>query len=263
MRVTRSIVPNLFTLANLFSGFSAIIATSQSDFKTAAIFIVAAGLFDMLDGVMARLINSASELGVELDSLCDAVSFGVAPSYMLYQVYFHEVPNIGALLACLPAMAGVFRLARFNVQLTSLEDKQYFTGMPIPAGALTIVSYIVFFHLADFIPLNLKVPLIYFVTIVTSLVMVSRIKYANVPRPSAKSFKASPVTFIFLLIGIIGSIVTKGAFLFPFMALYIVAGAIRHGFVILKERRFVDDEADEDEDAEEEDSDEETQPSNV
>lgn len=252
MRVTRSVVPNLFTLANLFSGFSAIIATANNDFKTAAIFIVAAGLFDMLDGVMARLINSASELGVELDSLCDAVSFGVAPSYMLYQVYFHDVPNIGALIACLPAMAGVFRLARFNVQLTSLEDKQYFTGMPIPAGALTILSYIVFIHLGNDIGDNIKTPLIYFVTIVTSLVMVSRIKYANIPRPSSRSFKASPATFIFIVIGIAGSIFTQGKFLFPFMAFYIIAGAIRHGITILKNRRFVDDEADEDEDDEEE-----------
>ncbi|MES2765323.1 MAG: CDP-diacylglycerol--serine O-phosphatidyltransferase [Bacteroidota bacterium] len=250
MRVTRSIVPNLFTLANLLSGFLAIIETSQNNFKEAAIFIVAAGIFDMLDGVMARLINSASELGVELDSLCDAVSFGVAPSYMLYQVYFHEVPNIGALIACLPAMAGVFRLARFNVQLTSLEDKQYFTGMPIPAGALTLISYIVFFHLSDILPENIKIPMIYFVTIVTSLVMVSRIKYDNLPRPSAKSFKARPVTFIVILIGIIGSIFTKGKFLFPFMAFYIVSGAIRHGITILKERRFVDDEDDEDDEDE-------------
>jgi CDP-diacylglycerol--serine O-phosphatidyltransferase len=260
MRVTRSIVPNLFTLANLLSGFLAIIETSENNFKEAAIFIIAAGIFDMLDGVMARLINSASELGVELDSLCDAVSFGVAPSYMLYQVYFHEVPNIGALIACLPAMAGVFRLARFNVQLTSLEDKQYFTGMPIPAGALTILSYIVFLHLGDILPENTKIPLIYFVTIVTSLVMVSRIKYDNIPRPTPKSFKARPVTFIVILIGIIGSIFTKGLFLFPFMAFYIIAGAIRHGVTILKERRFVDDESDEDEDEGVED---EAQPSKV
>ncbi|HYF04067.1 MAG TPA: hypothetical protein VEC36_11860, partial [Patescibacteria group bacterium] len=110
---------------------------------------------------------------------------------------------------------------------------------------------------------NLKVPLIYLVTIVTSLVMVSRIKYANLPRPSAKSFKASPLTFIFLVIGIISSIVTQGKFLFPFMAIYIIAGAIRHGIIILKERRFVDDEADEDEDVEDEDVEDETQPSNV
>ncbi len=260
MRVTRSIVPNLFTLANLFAGFLAIIETSQHDFKKAAIFIVAAGIFDMLDGVMARLINSASELGVELDSLCDAVSFGVAPSYMLYQVYFHEVPNIGALIACLPAMAGVFRLARFNVQLTSLEDKQYFTGMPIPAGALTILSYIVFFHMGNFISEDVKIPLIYAVTITTSLVMVSRIKYDNLPRPSAKSFKARPVLFIVILIGVLGSIFTKGAFLFPFMAFYIVSGAIVHGIRILKNRRFVDDEEDEDE---EDDDEEQIEPSKI
>ncbi|MFM8438896.1 MAG: CDP-alcohol phosphatidyltransferase family protein, partial [Candidatus Kapaibacterium sp.] len=81
-RRTRSVIPNLFTLANLFCGFSAIVAYAHGDFSHGTSLIFAAGVFDMLDGVMARLTRSASELGVELDSLCDAVSFGVAPSFL-------------------------------------------------------------------------------------------------------------------------------------------------------------------------------------
>jgi len=86
MRITRSIIPNLFTLANLFSGFTAIIHISDGNYDKAAIFIFIAGIFDALDGMMARLTKSTSELGVELDSLCDAVSFGLAPSFMLYKI---------------------------------------------------------------------------------------------------------------------------------------------------------------------------------
>ena len=94
-RITRSIVPNLLTLANLFAGFLSIVYSSQGNYSSAAIFIFAAAVFDMLDGFMARLINAASEFGVELDSLCDAVSFGIAPSFLLYQIYFHELGELG------------------------------------------------------------------------------------------------------------------------------------------------------------------------
>ena len=124
MRISRSIVPNLFTLANLFCGFSAIIAISDSKFYDAGLFILFAGIFDALDGFVARLTRSASPLGVQLDSLCDATSFGVAPSFLLYDVCLQHSHPFGILLASVPALAGVFRLARFNVEITSLEDKK-------------------------------------------------------------------------------------------------------------------------------------------
>ncbi|MFZ9815622.1 MAG: CDP-diacylglycerol--serine O-phosphatidyltransferase, partial [Candidatus Kapaibacteriota bacterium] len=144
MRITRSIIPNLFTLANLFSGFSAIVAISEGDLQRAGMFILFAGMFDVLDGTMARLTRSTSELGVELDSLCDAVSFGVAPSFLLYSTVLYVIGPIGVLIASLSALAGVYRLARFNVQLAGFEDKLYFSGMPIPSGALILVSYGIF-----------------------------------------------------------------------------------------------------------------------
>lgn len=244
IRITRSIVPNLFTLANLLAGFTAIVLTSQQDFKRAAAFILVAGIFDMLDGVMARLINSTSEFGVELDSLCDAVSFGVAPGYMLYMAHFNQDPRFGILLAALPAMAGVLRLARFNVQLTSLEDKLYFRGMPIPSGALTIVSYIVFIHFSEYISSEYKGLAITLVSVLTSLAMVSTIKYDNLPRPSLRSIKQRPIIFSIFIIAIILCIATKGSFIFPFMMLYMIGGAIRQVFLWMRERRADEDEDD-------------------
>ncbi|MBL7999440.1 MAG: CDP-diacylglycerol--serine O-phosphatidyltransferase, partial [Candidatus Kapabacteria bacterium] len=181
IRITRSIIPNLFTLANLYCGFSAIIMFTGHDFVTGAFYIFFAGVFDSLDGYMARLTNSASELGVELDSLCDAVSFGVAPSFLLYQLHYSQYPQYGMLVASLPAMAGVYRLARFNTQLTSLEDKSYFSGMPIPSGALTIVTFAVYFVLPGNIPNAYLHSIVTFVTVVTSLAMISTIKYDNLP----------------------------------------------------------------------------------
>lgn len=250
IRITRSIVPNLFTLANLFSGFCAIVMFSKGEFENGAMFIFLAGIFDMFDGYMARLTNSASELGVELDSLCDAVSFGVAPSFLLYSVYYKNIGELGLLLAALPAMAGVYRLARFNAQLTSLEDKQYFRGMPIPSGALTIVSFVIFFLLKNIIPANYIDASVNFVNIVTSFAMISTIKYDNFPRPSINNFKLHPFVYSFFLIGFIVIVATKGTFVFPFMMLYMAIGAIRQTATWWKERNEIDEDEEDDDDEE-------------
>ena len=242
MRVTRSVVPNLFTLANLFCGFASIIASAGGAFERAAWLIVLAAVFDMLDGVVARLTDSTSEFGVELDSLCDAVSFGVAPSMMLYMVFFQQWPNWGLLIASLPALAGVLRLARFNVQLNSMEDKLYFRGMPIPAGALTIISYVVTIDRQQVLPEEWRPWGILAATVITAAAMVSTIRYDNMPRPTARAIRQRPVVFLVFLTGLIASIVTRGTAIFPFMALYMIGGAVRHAIALLQARRLDDDD---------------------
>ncbi len=244
IRVTRSIVPNMLTLGNLFSGFSAIVFLSQGNFAKAAMFILLAAIFDMLDGVMARLVRATSELGAELDSLCDAVSFGVAPSFMLYQAFFRGFGEFGILMASLPALAGVVRLARFNVQLTSFEDKLYFKGMPIPSGALIIVSYVLFLHLGNSIPREYMGAGMYGVTILTSLAMVSTIKYDNLPRPTLKSFRQRPAVFIVFFAGIILCLLFGGKCIFWFMMFYLITGAIRQLVNWIKLKREPEDEID-------------------
>lgn len=249
MRVTRSIIPNLFTLANLFCGFSAILACSQGAFDRAALLILSAAIFDMLDGVVARLTRSTSEFGVELDSLCDAVSFGVAPSVMLWFASFHLLSNWGMLLASLPALAGVLRLARFNVQLTSMEDKAYFRGMPIPAGALTIISYVVWWHLPALASTDPTIRTsqssvglwqMAMVTVATAGAMVSTIRYDNLPRPTPRAIRQRPIVFVVFLTGVVAAVVSQGTTIFPFMALYMVGGAIRH-LIMARRLRDADD----------------------
>lgn len=244
MRVTRSVVPNLFTLANLFCGFAAIITVVQAysegqpfpadALSHATLFIVLAGIFDMLDGVIARLVRSTSEFGVELDSLCDAVSFGVAPSVMVWAVFFNQWQNWGLLIASLPALAAVFRLARFNVQLTSMEDKLYFRGMPVPAAALTIVSYLLHYYQSHWIPVQWQSLTLTVVVIAVASAMVSTVRYSNIPRPTASSIRKRPLVFVVTLIAVITAAFTNGATIFPFMALYLIAGAIRHLFTLGK-----------------------------
>jgi CDP-diacylglycerol--serine O-phosphatidyltransferase len=237
----------LFTLANLFMGFTAIVHISNSDFIGGALFILLAAVFDSLDGAVARLVRSTSEFGAELDSLCDAVSFGVAPSFMAYKAFFSQYGEIGILLSSLPALAGVVRLARFNVNMVGFEDKKFFTGLPIPSGALTVVSYIIFYHITTNIPDEYKPVLMFAVVIMSSLAMVSTVKYHNMPRPTLRGFKQNPVILIIFILGVIACFVTRGEFIFPFMMIYIVGDAIRHFVIWLKKTYDAPDEIEADE----------------
>ena len=244
-RITKSIAPNLLTLGNLFAGFTAIIHIADGNFIAGAVFIFIAAIFDMLDGLTARLINAASELGAELDSLCDAVSFGVAPAFMLYKVHFYQLGDIGVLLAALPALGGVLRLARFNVLLSTFEDKLYFRGMPIPSAALTIVSYLVLWHDSSIIAPEYQTIVITAVSVATTLAMVSNVRFDNLPKPTKRSFQERPFVFVMFFAAFVSVILSKGKLVFPVMVFYIVASSLRHFILWLKSKRLAVDDFDE------------------
>lgn len=133
------VLPNLVTTGNLFFGFYAIIQAFKGDFMKAAYAIVAAAVFDLLDGRLARLTRSTSKFGAEYDSLCDLVSFGVAPAVMLYTWALHPFGRLGWIACFIFVACGALRLARFNVQATVIE-KAYFQGLPIPMAAGIVAS---------------------------------------------------------------------------------------------------------------------------
>lgn len=139
------LIPSLFTTGNLICGFFSIISTFNGEYFQAAIFIVLANLLDGLDGYAARLTKTTSQFGVELDSLADLVSFGVAPAVLVY--YWALVPwsTWGSLAACLYVVCGALRLARFNVQIKTVE-KTHFVGLPIPAAAEMIAATVVMYY---------------------------------------------------------------------------------------------------------------------
>jgi len=230
IQVTRSIIPSLFTVMNLFSGFIAIkTAMIDGDFVKAGWFIVLGAAFDTLDGLMARLTHSASEFGVELDSLADVVTFGVAPSAIVYKLFFYQYETFGILIAALPAICGALRLARFNVQLVGF-DKDWFKGLPIPSAALLIMSFVSFHYLRqspDFLSKDQFDIAMFVVTIGASLMMVSTVKYETMPKPSWGAIKKEPVKFTVVMAAIILTFVTKGSAIFPFFLLFILFGLIR------------------------------------
>lgn len=133
------LLPNLFTTANMFAGFYAVIAAMQGRFEPAAIAIFAAMLLDGIDGRVARLTNTQSDFGAEYDSLADMVAFGVAPALVAYEWALGGLGKIGWLAAFVYTAAAALRLARFNTQVGT-ADKRYFQGLPSPSAAGIIAA---------------------------------------------------------------------------------------------------------------------------
>jgi CDP-diacylglycerol--serine O-phosphatidyltransferase len=226
MKITRAVVPSLFTTLNIFCGFLSILSVNQGHFQTAAWFIILAAIFDSLDGVMARITRSSSQFGVELDSLADVVSFGAAPSFMVYQAYLYTLGNWGVIIAALPVVFGAIRLARFNVQLVGF-DKDYFNGLPIPMQAITVCAFILQYYGEGFGLSGWTGDGLTGLVLVLSFLMVSRVKYDTIPKFSKRQIKAHPWKVVGLLIGMLVVVFSKGTLLFLMLALYILFGLIR------------------------------------
>lgn len=228
MRVTRAVVPSLFTVLNMFCGFMAVIHSSRTEYEAACWFIVLAAVFDSLDGMMARITKSASQFGVEIDSLSDVVSFGVAPAFMVYKLALHQLGGFGILLSSLLMVFGGLRLARFNVQLVGF-DKEYFSGLPIPVSAITIAAFVLKYYnavngldpgAAAWLP---------WIVVVLSLLMVSKVKYDTMPKPSRRAIRRHPWKYAVFLVGAGIALFTKGDAIFLLFVIFIGYGIVRQG----------------------------------
>ena len=178
------LLPNLLTTAALFCGFYAILAAMNSKFEIAAIAVFVAMILDGLDGRVARMINAQSEFGAEYDSLSDLVSFGLAPSLIVYLwalVYMKDVSiawgKLGWMASFIYVACAAIRLARFNTQL-GVEEKRYFTGLPSPSAAAVMVGMVWVFHDLDVHGKLIQIPAL-LITVGTGLLMVSNIKFRS------------------------------------------------------------------------------------
>ena len=170
------LLPNLFTTGNLLSGFYALIAVFNADYVFAAVAILVATVFDSLDGLVARLTKTTSKFGVEYDSLADLVSFGVAPGLLIYSWALTNYGRIGWVAAFLFVACGALRLARFNVQVGTVEGR-YFVGLPIPAAAGLIAATVLLDDHILRLGAAMKPLLIVVMTYVLAFLMVSNIRY--------------------------------------------------------------------------------------
>jgi len=217
------ILPNLFTTGNLFCGFWAIISVFQEKFFYAAVAILLASVFDVLDGKVARLSGATSKFGVQYDSLADLVSFGIAPALLAFSWALRPYGKFGWLAAFLFVVCGALRLARFNVQSSSGEVK-YFKGLPIPAAALmialTILLYLELIE-TDWVKDIAVLAMIY----VLAFLMVSNIRYFSFKELDLAKRKPFSI-FIFVILSMIVIIMQPVIVLFVFALAYVFSGPV-------------------------------------
>lgn len=172
------LIPNLLTTGNLFSGLFAVLAVFKGHYLAAAVAILIALIFDMLDGKSARWMNSTSQFGVEYDSLADLVAFGVAPGLLMYGWALSVYDMLGPAVMFAFVACGALRLARFNV-MTATSESKYFTGLPIPAAASVVATLVIFDRGVAQFGLAEKPILVLVLTLTLAFLMVSTIKYRS------------------------------------------------------------------------------------
>lgn len=171
------LLPSMFTIGNMFCGYACIVFAMRGEFHTAAPFIGIAFIMDALDGRIARMTGATSAFGIQLDSLADVISFGMAPAILSFAWGLHEMGRWGWAIAFLFVAAAALRLARFNIQTAAATDKRYFVGMPSPAAA-SVPAATVFawpYQIQDFTMALLVVP----VVLVPAVLMVSTVRFRS------------------------------------------------------------------------------------
>ena len=217
------ILPNLFTTASLFTGFLAMLLAVQGNIEGSALAILFSALMDGLDGKVARLTNTASEFGIQYDSLADLVAFGVAPAFTSWMWVLEGYGKLGIGVAFLYVACTALRLARFNVCVTTVS-KKFFVGLPCPAAGCAVAMFILF---SSYLPswLEARTPFLgLVVTFVMALLMVSRVLKTH-------AF-SSMISALLVFVLILSQPVVFG---FLLGAIYLLSGPI-YTYIILPRR---------------------------
>ncbi len=227
------ILPNMITTFSLFAGMMGVIYAMEGRYEMAGLAILFSGLMDGLDGKVARLTHTASEFGVQYDSLADCVAFGVCPALIMWLWHLQQFGRLGIAAAFIYAACGALRLARFNIS-TAVTSKRFFVGLPIPGGACTVISLI---FIEPYLPgfLQRAMPYVALVlTVAIGILMVSRVRYF-----SFKEYdfvRAHPFrTMVFALL--IFALVVTAPKVFAFILCFgYIAGGLIYTYVILPRR---------------------------
>jgi CDP-diacylglycerol---serine O-phosphatidyltransferase len=232
-------LPNAITFANVLFGFAAVATLIRhamglgGSFEQAAWFIIIASMLDAMDGKLARRLGRQSRFGMELDSLSDVVSFGLAPAALLYALHFSSWAArgpiwgfIGFIVASLPLLFGCFRLARFNVETGAEGEKSsHFAGLPIPASAGLIASYVLF---SSDIFGTIWVPALLPLTLIVSFLMVSNVPFEGMPLLSVRTGKRNRMRFALLLLTIGSILFLQSKALFPAGMTYVFLSLLNY-----------------------------------
>jgi CDP-diacylglycerol--serine O-phosphatidyltransferase len=233
------IIPSLFTCGNMAFGILSILSSIEGDFIPAAWFLVGALACDILDGRIARMTKTTSEFGMQLDTLSDLISFGAAPAVMMYMLVLNTMGNIGIAIAILFVLCSALRLARFNVLAQSSEVYKHFVGLPTPASAGVIISFVLSYQLlmpAEYslnfktIPALMELMPSFFKIMPIVIVVLSFLMVSNIPYMSFKKLQLSRVRTIellaLLIVLIILVIVYPQNIIFLIFSVYALSGLV-------------------------------------
>ncbi len=242
------VMPSAFTLGNLFFGFWSIVYAFNGQFTWAGWFIIFAGVLDMLDGRVARISNTGTKFGAELDSLVDVISFGVAPALLLYFLEFSLAGRFAWLLCYIYVVAVALRLARYNVTAATTPHSHWFTGMPSPSAGMTLAAYYPFsqtrWYQQSLAYLDLQHQGLVVLTLLLAVLMVSNVKYPRFPPIGVRSLRGIFGLLVHLGI-LLGAVLAPASFLFPLGLAYVTFGLVRTAVLGLMqpgEAEFVADE---------------------
>ena len=224
-RLTRSFIPNVATVFNMFLGFLAITLIMEGEPIKAGWVMLVAGLFDAIDGKLARLFGLSSRFGTEFDSLADTISFCAVPSVLIYSIYVEGLPNLlGAVISFMPLLFGTIRLAKFNIDVDG-SPKPYFTGLTTPLAAISFISYMLFNYQMYGDMGDPRLALVLIVSL--SFLMVSPVRFPKFPLLSFKKGRSNNLRLMGLFIIFVTLIFYRGLVLFPLMTIYIFWSIIR------------------------------------
>ena len=232
------ILPNGFTLASLFFGIFAIVAASRSEFDTAGLYVVFGGLCDALDGRVARATGTGSRFGSELDSLVDAITFGLAPAMIMYFAVLNR-NGWDWIFSFIFTACAVIRLARFNVEQAG-RAKKYFHGLPSPAAGMTLATYYWFsqtplYNQTVLGDLNWTTGL-RGIMLVLAFLMISNVSYPAVPTVGFRKISEILGTLA-VIVTFVGVLFLRKEFYFPALICYVLYGLAKTVLFGLIDRR--------------------------
>jgi len=234
MKNLKYIIPNFFTALSLILGLSALHLISIGNFYLAAWLIGFGMICDFLDGNLARMLNAQSKFGAQFDTLSDFVTFGVTPGFLAYSSLLYKVNFVGAAVSIFYVFCGGYRLVRFTLKNKTTSKKEPFIGLPIPAAAGMIASFIILnSYIQDG---KLIVDLLLISTFFVSILMISKIEY--LPLEKGKKLSKESIFFITLaLVSIILAIEFSYFIFVLWMMIYILYGVIRQILLFIRKRK--------------------------
>jgi CDP-diacylglycerol---serine O-phosphatidyltransferase len=231
-------VPNLFTALNIFCGFLSVVQTIEGNYVTAAWLIFFSAVFDALDGRIARATGQSNDFGLQMDSLGDVISSGLAPAVLVYAIQLKTLhPPLGLILSFFPVLFAAFRLARFNVYTLAEGKSSDYRGLPAPMAAVTIASLVILNSSLAWEPLSRALVVI---VPVISLLMASTIRYEGFPRFSIKEKGLNRIKLLMFVTVLALFLIYPSYILFPFMVFYILFGIMRAVYNVMRNGEDID-----------------------